>query len=475
MPHILIKLHAEVERTVHYRGADLPVEEYRALFPEESSEKELEPVGYEQTTVFLEYLQEKISLYSAKDLWAKTHPGSLENAFRGGPPNKGIHLYHEARLDEQYLLTLALKILKAAPPMSGVTIDYTDYVRTIRNYLASGNTNIALQCFLYEIFPEVDWQEYPEFETAFHIVVYATLYRGAIQRMEDHIAEGIATRVRTASARLGQPVPTVRVERAPYAFPPPGSVLCTPQEWRALSETAPKGNDESIAPLVPSFPVFRTPQNEYLLFPDAIYCTTPGKWFGQWYNPSKPPSSESSSVVNAACVQSVYPEMPTSRHPAVRFIARLLRNLDIDAPITGSLVDEGHPKDKGKVSGVFFLGTPPGSHGSVRVEIAHQGHRAFDTKVTVVRIDEEGHRHEFGVHKVPATESPTGIDAFDKPFGQTQAEVREAIQDDIAEAIRQVAPSSAAPVSRPPPSSGLTVVSHLRTKDDTGMQGSPTP
>lgn len=82
----------------------------------------------------------------------------------------------------------------------------------------------------------------------------------------------------------------------------------------------------------------------------------------------------------------------------------------------------------------------------MRVEIAHNGHCDFDTLVTVVRIDEEGRRHEFGAHKIPATESFAGIGMFNKPL----AVVRQALQDDILEAVKQVAPQSSAPASDTP-------------------------
>ena len=86
------------------------------------------------------------------------------------------------------------------------------------------------------------------------------------------------------------------------------------------------------------------------MFPNAIYRAEQGVWC----NPSKLPTNESLSMRNAACLQSVYPELPASRHPSVRFIARMLRNLDNAAPITGSLINEGNPKDKAKITGVFF-------------------------------------------------------------------------------------------------------------------------
>ena len=119
--------------------------------------------------------------------------------------------------------------------MAGLTIDYSERLCFIREALTNGNSDLALKLFLDDdLFLGVDWQEYPELETAFHITIYAVLYRGADQRMEDHIADTITKRLRTAYDRLGQPAPTVRVERAFSVYPPAGSVLCTAQEFQAL-------------------------------------------------------------------------------------------------------------------------------------------------------------------------------------------------------------------------------------------------
>ena len=318
------------------------------------------PTGFEQTTVILQYLQGRLGLDTAEDLSDKTADLLLEHRFTCEYSDTGKLLYSDLREEE---LRLANEALKTINGMRCTNAQESIVKEGLKRMLRGGFALDALRSMMRGTtggFRQVDWKRNPEFEMAFHLLVYAALYRGAARRVEGWLLHQIQQGVCQPRDEQDPDRPAERKEprhltlnRDPGGRPPDGSRPLTREDLARFN----RKRGEHIEYLFPPFPAFVTPSGQWVFMPDAV-CGAPDEWENPRYLSGL--TASSSCVPNEMSCLAREPDRLPSSSPAIRALARYLTHERFQILGVESRKAEGPRDTPGTVRGTIRLRSDAG-------------------------------------------------------------------------------------------------------------------
>ena len=283
------------------------------------------PTGFEQTTVVLQYLQERLGLDTVEDLSDKITDLTLDHRFTCEYSDTGKLLYSGLREEEMRLAGEALRVING---MHCANEKESIVKEGLKRMLRGGFILDTLRSMMrgsIRRFHQVDWRKNPEFEMGFHLLVYAALYQGAARRVESWLLHRIQEGVCQAREEKSPGHPVERMEpqqlifnREPGGRPPAGSRLLTREDLAVFN----RKQGEHIEYLFPPFPVFVAPSGQWVFMPDAVRAEQPDAWENPRYLSGL--TALSPCVPNDMDCLVREPATLPARSPAIRALARYL-------------------------------------------------------------------------------------------------------------------------------------------------------
>ena len=241
---------------------------------QESKKKTL--TGFEGPTRVLLGIATRYQLPTPEQLRQSVSESSLNSCFLRGEPVSGRQRYQAIRAQEIRLAQRAGEFFAHVTPPDPACENWARLAREgySADLLARINNNIR---------SGVDWKTRPEVEMGYHLLIYASLLRGAARQMENYLE----TRVGNETGRPPQesdgpwaPAPTaLTVIRAPATESPMGSRPLTVADCRLSDDT-----DHTLQDFYPPFPVMVQPDGAWAFMSDAGLYRKPHETV--WRTPS---------------------------------------------------------------------------------------------------------------------------------------------------------------------------------------------
>ena len=242
---------------------------------QESKKKTL--TGFEGPTRVLLGVAVRYRLPTPDQLRQSVSETSLNRCFLRGEPVSGHQRYQALRVQEIRLAQLASEFFAQVTPPDP---DCEDWARLARE----GYSADLLALINNHIRSGVDWKTRPEMEMGYHLLIYASLMRGAARQMENYLEIRVGNEVgrspQDSSDGLWAPAPTaLTVVRTPATENPKGSRPLTAADCRLSSDP-----DHTLQDFYPPFPTMVQPDGSWAFMPDAGLYRKPHETV--WRTPS---------------------------------------------------------------------------------------------------------------------------------------------------------------------------------------------
>lgn len=264
-----------------------------------------DPTGYETTAAVLEGIQQRWKLASPRDLAYHVSKDVLDGCFRQRKPMTGRALYYHLRREENRLAHAAGDLFAAIRPQTDDVARYAEIAR-------QGYTADLLDRLNNQTHGPVDWKSRPQFELAYHVLAYATLYRGAARRVEQHVQTQLQS-LADRSPQSGQdekktPALTIGLSHQHGKSAQREARPVTPEDFASFYGVTP---DPSC---FPPFPAFVNPDRTWTLMPDAV--RREGEHRIYWVNPNRFSETTDGIIPNVmACLVAEAPSAPVYLTP----------------------------------------------------------------------------------------------------------------------------------------------------------------
>ena len=261
---LMARVGARIGLPVHGVGVQSEVqaetrqETARRTGEQESKKKTL--TGFEGPTRVLLGIAVRYRLPNPDQLRQSVSECSLDSCFLRSEPVSGRQRYQALRAQEIRLAQLAGEFFAQVTPPDPICQDWArlaregysaDLLALINNHIRSG----------------VDWKTRPEMEMGYHLLIYASLMRGAARQMEHYVEERLheTTHQLSRDDHRESPRPMeVLCVTAPGAKIPPETPSRTTNDCQI-----PYDDGENAVTFTLPFPAFVRPDGSWVLMPDA--------------------------------------------------------------------------------------------------------------------------------------------------------------------------------------------------------------
>ena len=241
---------------------------------QESKKKTL--TGFEGPTRVLLGVAVRYRLPTPDQLRQSVSETSLNRCFLRGEPVSGHQRYQALRAQEIRLAQLAGEFFAQVTPPDP---DCEDWARLARE----GYSADLLALINNHIRSGVDWKTRPEIEMGYHLLIYASLMRGAARQVENYLEDRLGALAAYApqdpEERLAPSPASVQTVRTLGTEARTDARPLNPEDCRISRKES-----INIPHLVPPYPTFVNPDGSWTLMPDA------GPWRRPhdvvWQNPT---------------------------------------------------------------------------------------------------------------------------------------------------------------------------------------------
>ena len=254
--------------------AETRQETARRTGEQESKKKTL--TGFEGPTRVLLGIATRYRLPTPDQLRQAVSEDSLDDCFLHGQPVSGRQRYQALRAQEIRLAQLASEFFAQVTPPDRICENWARLAREgySADLLARINDHIR---------SKVDWKTRPEIEMGYHLLIYASLMRGAAREMEHYLEDRLGALAAYApqdpEERLAPSPASVQTVRTLGTEARTDARPLNPEDCRISRKES-----INIPHLVPPYPTFVNPDGSWSLFPDA------GPWRRPhdvvWQNPT---------------------------------------------------------------------------------------------------------------------------------------------------------------------------------------------
>ena len=255
--------------------AETRQETARRTGEQESKKKTL--TGFEGPTRVLLGIATRYRLPTPDQLRQAVSEDSLDDCFLHGQPVSGRQRYQALRAQEIRLAQLASEFFAQVTPPDRICENWARLAREgySADLLARINDHLS---------DKVDWKTRPEIEMGYHLLIYASLMRGAARQMENYLEIRVGNEAgrspQDSSDSSWASAPTaLTVVRAPATENPKGSRPLTAADCRLSSDP-----DHTLQDFYPPFPVMVQPDGSWAFMPDAGLYRKPHETV--WRTPS---------------------------------------------------------------------------------------------------------------------------------------------------------------------------------------------